>query len=159
MGEHYYVLCRPDVVMRVSGSTRRRITHETTPTYWSRPGAGRNAASAAIVQDATGEEVDAHLALAFSHDILDHHFAARRLLIAVREVGEWRREREPEVRAAHRDASVPTTLPEMLAVADAALRGGPWSSWLTVFRTINGPPDVPSDEASAPPVRQRRGER
>lgn len=149
-GEDHYVLRQPDLVLRMTGQECRRVRHSSTPTEWSRPGAGRTAAAAVILVDATGRSVSSHLAFAFSHDILDHHFAERMLVIAVREVREWRIEREREVDDAARNAPVPQTLPEMLALADAALRGGPWSSWLSVFRAVNGPPQIPAFDSSHP---------
>jgi hypothetical protein len=143
-GEPYYVLCPPDMVVRVVGSERERLLHRKAPTRWTQPGAGRNAAAAAMLRDATGIEPDPRVAIAFSHDILDYHFADRQVLITAGEVRAWYGEREPEVMRATRDAPTPTTLPEMLAQADAALRGGPWASWLTTFRTVHGTPELDS---------------
>jgi hypothetical protein len=147
-GEDHYMLVRPDEVWRVSRGSRRRLRNAHAATNWAEPGEGRVAAAGEILGDATQRGAGPPLAVAFCRDVLDHYCAQSRLTIAVREVEAWRAERELEVEAQALRTPVPQSLPEMLAQADAALRGGPWSSWLAVYRAISGVPDIPDDTAA-----------
>lgn len=106
-------------------------------TRWVSPGAGRTAAAAALLADATGAPVGDRLAVAFTTDVLDHVRApVAALLITRAEVRAWREEREPEV-AAHWPPWRGKAVPEVLADVE---RGGPRSDWLAVYRTVHGPP-------------------
>lgn len=135
--EDHYVLVPPDTVMRVSRRAREHLLEEP----WWGAGADRTAAAAALLRDAIGQEPLWDVAKAFSWDLLSFHGHPHPILVAVREVRAWYAEREPEIRAARPDAP-PFSLPAMLAERDRDLASGPRPTWLDMYRTIHGSPDL-----------------
>lgn len=135
--EDHYVLMPPDAVERVSHHARRPLLDEP----WWGAGADRTAAAAALLRDATGHEPYWDIASALSWDVLTFHGHPHTILIAVREVRAWYDEREPEIRAARADAA-PFSLPAMLAERDRDLASGPRPTWLEMYRTIHGSPEL-----------------
>ena len=135
--EDHYVLMPPDTVERVSPDARVALLGEP----WWGAGADRTAAAAALLRDATGHEPYWDVANGLSWDVLTFHGHPHSIVIAVREVRAWYAEREPEIRAARADAP-PFSLPAMLAERDRDLASGPRPTWLDMYRTIHGSPDL-----------------
>jgi hypothetical protein len=136
-GEDHYVLSPPDTIERCARGRVRRLPRA----FWADLGAGRSAASAALLTDATCGPVRPRLVTAFVRDVLAPLSGREPVVIAVREVRAWRAEREPELRRERaRRAREGTTLLDLLAERDRALAGPPLAGWLEVFRAVHGPP-------------------
>ncbi len=102
---------------------------------------GRATAVGILLRDATGEPADEEVVAGFVSDLLVPLSATGSLILTVREVRAWRREREPEIlrESAQRRVSLQTfSLPELLAQRDSEIAAGPRAPWLSVFRAVEG---------------------
>jgi hypothetical protein len=142
----YYVLTRPDRVVRVEAGRPTPLAGEASTT-WSRPGPGRRAAAAAVLADALGHEPHAAAVHGFTCDVLDYYGTASQLVLSIEEVCAWYSERGPEL--ARSGARPFTSLPPALAERDSELSAGPRPGWLAVYRTVHGEPDLPETRPRA----------
>jgi hypothetical protein len=136
----YYVLTRPDRVVRVEAGRPTLLASEASA-VWSRPGPGRRAAAAAVLADALGSDPDAAVVHGFTRDVLDYYGTASQLVLSLEEVCAWYDERGPEL--VRSGAPSFRSLPQALAERDSELTAGPRPGWLAVYRTVHGEPDVP----------------
>ena len=112
----YYVLTRPDRVVRIEAGRPTPLAVEASTT-WSRPGPGRRAAAAAVLADALGRDPHAAVVHGFTCDVLDYYGTASQLVLSVEEVCAWYSERGPELAGAARVPSPPSPRPSQSVTA------------------------------------------
>jgi hypothetical protein len=150
--EPHYAFTPPRTIEHVDARGRRLlgVPEHAVGFDWGYAGSGPNAASWAVLHDATG---DAHkaLAIAFTDDNLDwfDEIGHKAFVITLAEVRAWRDSVEPAIRRKQQEADAAggrvTRLSDGLALLSdyqAAATAGARKPWWQTYRDVHGEPAV-----------------